>query len=101
MAIQIFSFVIGLNQTDIHNYILAKYVTPCFGSTIGTPNYDARVDLNSDGKIDITDIAQFSKDASLTFKTFDITPIVWYQVALPLGISLVAIGVGYVILRKR
>ena len=101
MAIQILSLVIGINQTGIHKYVIAKYVSPCFGASVGEPLYDARADLNKDGIIDISDIQAFAADPALTFKTFGITPVVWYQVALPLGISLVAIGAGVVILRKR
>lgn len=101
MAIQILSFVIGINQTEMHKYVMEKYVTPRFGASIGDPLYDARADLNSDGKIDMRDIAMFAADPALTFKTFGITPVPWYQVALPLGISLVAIGAGVIFLRKR
>jgi len=102
MAIQILNCVIGLNQTEILKYVLDKYVSPLFGAKIGDPRYDPRVDLNNDGIIDLKDITLFAHDAGLTFKTFGITPLLWYHVAagVTLGLSLVGVA-AWVLLKKR
>jgi len=100
MPIQILSLVIGSNQTEIHKYVIDKYVTPSYGTVTGDPRYDPRADINKDGKVDFTDVTAFAGDAALTFKTFGITPVLWYQVALPVGIGLLAVG-AVVLLRRR
>jgi len=100
MVIQILSVVIGVNQLEIHKYLVEKYVTPCYGARTGDPKYDPRVDLDKNGVIDGKDIALFAKDAGLTFKTFGVTPLLWYHVAVPLGLGFVGV-VALVLLRKR
>jgi len=100
MAIQILNYVIGFNTAEIHKYIIERYVDPRFGANVGDPRYDARVDVNNDGKIDLTDTLTFARDAALTFKTFGITPVMWYHVALPVGVGLIALGT-VILLRKR
>jgi len=100
MIVQILNFVIGSSITEIHQYVLNKYVTPLFGVQKGDPRYDPKVDVNGDGVIDGYDIATFSKDSDLTFKTFGIIPILWWQVAVG-GVAVLSIIAGYYWLKKR
>lgn len=101
MAFQIFSLVIGLNMTEIHKYVIEKYVTPLFHVKSDDPRYDPRADINGDGVIDVKDLTQFAKDADLTFRTFGVTPVLWWQVAVPVGIVAVGGVAAYYWLKKR
>ena len=101
MAFQIFNFVIGLNLTEIHKYVLEKYVMPLFGAVRGDPRYNPKVDINGDGKIDMTDIAAFARDPSLTFQTFGVTPVLWWQIAVPVGVVAVGGVAAYLWLKKK
>lgn len=99
MAFQIANFVICVNQTDAHQYVIQKYVVSRYGTKVGDPRYDARADINGDGIIDISDTAKFSADPQLTLKTFGVSPVLWYQVAVPLGLGLVGVT-ALTLLRK-
>lgn len=101
MVIQILNFAIGSNLIQIHQYVIEKYVTPRFGVVTGDLRYDPRADINNDGVIDTKDVGEFSKDAQLTFRTFGITPLLWWQVVVPLGLGLVGVAAVAIFFRKR
>jgi len=100
MAIQILGCVIGFNGPEIHKYVIEKYVSPHYGAKIGEPLYDPRADIDNDGIIGLADLTQFTRDPQLTFKTFGVTPLLWYSVVIPLALGFVGVA-ALAVLKKR